>query len=284
MKSVVLLAAPACVDAEPEATQAMEIQSVLTLRGQPTGCAVRYDASMGLGRPFSLADARLYLSDIELFEVNSQTWRPLVLQENQWQQPRVALLDFENATGACSSFGSASTHDRLVGNIVPGTYRGLRFSLGLPPELNHIDPNTARGPLAEAGMFWTWQAGYKFVKFDIRAESGQTAPIRYNVHLGSSGCTAVAPMMAPTAPCARPNLAKITLASFDPHTQRLDLALDPLLAVQITEQDRSPGCMGDPTGASHCDVVMRSLGLDPQSGQCEQGCTHQRIFRAGPKA
>lgn len=268
---------------ETEATQWVEIQSALTLGGQPARCAQPYDGDLGLGRSFELADARVYLSQIELFETGLQRWQPMRLEENAYQRDGVVLLDFENGTGACASFGSAGTYEQIQGWVPPGRYSGLRFSVGLPFEHNHIDPHTAQGPFAEAGMFWTWQGGYKFLKFDFQAESQGKTPIQYNVHLGSTGCGARAPMIAPQTPCARPNLGKASLLGFDPSTQSLEIRLDSLIAPQLTGAESSPGCMGDPSSAAHCDPVMKSLGLDPVSGQCIQDCQTQQLFVAGGK-
>ena len=53
-----------------------------------------------------------------------------------------------------------------------GIYDGLRFGMGLPPEINtDIDPASYANdhPLSvpgSAGMFWTWASGYVFVKYE----------------------------------------------------------------------------------------------------------------------
>lgn len=264
--------------AEEPGFERVQIRSSVMIGSELATCGRKYSQ---WGKSFELADARLYLSQIELLRQESMTWEPIELDESQWQTRGVALLDFENAQGACADFGTASLNTELLGRVPEGRYLGLRFSVGLPHGQNHIDPGTVRGPLAEPGMFWTWQAGYKFVKVDVKvdAEPGR-APLRNNVHLGSTGCSSLAPMVAPSTACSRPNLARITLFPFDVKTQQLNLSLDSLLQPALTQgHERSPNCMGDASDPAHCETVVRSLGLDPHSGLCQDDCSGQSVFR-----
>lgn len=266
--------------AEPVELQRVEIRTAAMIGAEPAECGRVYSQ---WGKTFGLADARLYLSRIEMLRQESMAWEPLQLDENQWQSEGVALLDFENAQGACADFGTASVNTRLVGDLPEGNYIGLRFSVGLPHRQNHIDPATARGPLGEPGMFWTWQAGYKFVKVDVKVDGAPgNAPIRNNLHLGSTGCTSIAPMLAPELACSRPNLAQITLFPFDLRTQALELSLDELLLPALTQgHDRAPNCMGGPSEPAHCETIVRSFGLDPETGLCHHECVGQTLFGGG---
>lgn len=265
---------------EPSQRERVQIRTAAMIGTQVAECARSYSR---WGKTFGLADARLYVSRVELLHQESMTWELLELEDNPWQSAGVALLDFENAQGACADFGTASVNAQLVGTLPEGRYIGLRFTLGLPQEDNHIDPATTRGPLAEPGMFWTWQAGYKFVKVDVKVDgSPGAAPVRNNIHLGSTGCTSLAPMIPPTGTCTRPNLARVTLFPFDFRTERVEIALDSLLAPVLTQDDaRAPNCMGGPSEPAHCETVMRIFGLEPQSGRCLQECSGQALFRAG---
>lgn len=267
-----------CAEQAPRAE--VQIRAAAMIGDEPAQCGRSYGK---WGKTFGLADARLYLSQIELLRRDSMVWEPLELEENQWQSQGVVLLDFEDGQGDCADFGTQSVNMQLLGRVPAGEYVGLRFSVGLPTGQNHIDPTNARGPLAEPGMFWTWQGGYKFAKVDVKVESAlSSAPVRNNLHLGSTGCASPAPMMAPSAPCLRPNLAQITLFPFDFRTQRLELALDALLMPALTQgHARSPNCMGGPEEPAHCDTIVRNFGLDPRTGICEQGCSGQRLFGVG---
>lgn len=71
----------------------------------------------------------------------------------------------------------------------------LRFGLGLPPEINHIDisaipPNDPTGN--NGGMYWTWASMYRFVLFEGHFDTDltNTGPLPYNfsLHTGLDTC------------------------------------------------------------------------------------------------
>lgn len=61
--------------------------------------------------------------------------------------------------------------------VQPGTYEGVRLHLGVPAEFNTdtdptIWPNDhPLGVTGSAGMFWSWNTGYIFSKFDGKADT-----------------------------------------------------------------------------------------------------------------
>ena len=61
--------------------------------------------------------------------------------------------------------------------VEPGTYSGFRVHLGVPAEFNTdtdptIWPNShPLGVTGSAGMFWSWNTGYIFSKFDGKADT-----------------------------------------------------------------------------------------------------------------
>ncbi|MBL7943737.1 MAG: hypothetical protein JNM00_13270 [Flavobacteriales bacterium] len=79
-----------------------------------------------------------------------------------------SLFDFENDNRI------------IVDAIEPGTYTGLQFDLGVPHEYNkNQDPAQYPNdhPLSVAGsqgMFWHWNTGYIFVKFEGKADTTGT--------------------------------------------------------------------------------------------------------------
>jgi hypothetical protein len=93
----------------------------------------------------------------------------------------VFLADFSESNG--------------VSATVPASkYTKLRFSVGVPAEINtNTDPATypSSSPLSVSGsegMFWTWNSGYIFVKFEGKTAftpdaSNLTEP--YAFHVGS---------------------------------------------------------------------------------------------------
>lgn len=68
--------------------------------------------------------------------------------------------------------------------IERGDYQGIKFAMGVPEELNK-DQDPAQYPSnhplsvnGSAGMFWTWNSGYIFTKFEGKANlDGEADPI-----------------------------------------------------------------------------------------------------------
>lgn len=230
----------------------------------------------------SLADARLFVSSVQLRD-ESGSWVDLALTESRWQQSTLALLDFEDGTGACADSGTTETNREVSGTIPDGVYDAVRFDVGVPFEQNHLDSATAPAPLNAPGMFWAWQSGYKFVRVDWAVEGG--AIPRWNVHVGAGGCTSAAATVAPAEPCARPNLATVTLDGLDPLTDTIAVDLDALVAsadVAANTTDSPPGCMSSPVEPDECTPVYASLGLDFATGDCVDDCANQSVFGVLP--
>lgn len=201
-------------------------------------------------------DFRLYVHDVVF--TNSAGDVPFTLgDDGVFQNGGVALLDFENKTGGCSS-GTAETHTILTGTAKGDHYSSVSFTLGVPFEKNHQDAAAAAAPLSSTAMFWSWNAGYKFLKVD-GATTG--LPNGHNIHVGSTGC------QAGTAPnsvmsCTAPNRVRVTVA-LDPMGQAVLLDLAALVANSNLDTNMAmsaPGCMSGGTDAD-CAPIFASLGL-----------------------
>lgn len=72
-------------------------------------------------------------------------------------------------------------------NLPTGTYRALRFDLGLPPEVNHADAAShgPQDPLNPSlnGLHWSWQGGYVFLALEghWRASGGKEGGYSYHL-------------------------------------------------------------------------------------------------------
>ncbi len=73
----------------------------------------------------------------------------------------------------------------LKADVPAGTYRGVRFDVGVPRALNHLDASTQQAPLGlDVGMFWAWNPGYIFSRFEGKAQvGGQTRDVA--LHMGA---------------------------------------------------------------------------------------------------
>ena len=90
----------------------------------------------------------------------------------------IALIDFEDSELASSGYVSLD----LQGEA--GTYRGVKFNIGVPFDENHRDVSTQTEPLGpNSGMYWSWNPGYIFFKVEGRVDSMGT-PVNFLYHTG----------------------------------------------------------------------------------------------------
>jgi len=242
--------------------------------GKAVSCADTYAGLGSTKAEVQAVDFRLFVSNAALVKADGSL-QPIALdQDGQWQLNALALMDFEDGTGACAN-GTAGTHTALTGTVPEGEYTGLTFTVGVPFDQNHIDPTLAAAPLNTTAMFWNWQGGYKFVRIDMvptamagmteaaaEAGSGHGKAKGWFLHLGSTMCDAASKTEAPKA-CANENRMEIRLDGFDPAKNMV--VIDPAAVVAeadllVNAPETSPGCMSFPKDAD-CLTVMGKLGL-----------------------
>lgn len=231
------------------------IRFALRADGVDVGC----DDTLALGADgteITLSDARFYVHGVTLTGPDGDA--PLTLaQDETWQLDDIALLDFEDGTGACSN-GNALLNDVVVGTVPAGTYTGLSFIVGVPFERNHDDVATAPAPMSYSAMFWNWQGGYKFIRLE-----GTNAGDGMRLHLGSTMCEGTA---GDISGCGRPNRPEVTFDTFDAAGDVVVLDIAALWAdsaLAANTPDTSPGCMSAPDDPD-CNEVFGTLGIDAQ--------------------
>lgn len=254
--------------------QAVTVRFAAQINGQPFACGQSY-ASVGTTRStVTPSDYRFYVSDVSLVDEAGRAVPVTLAQDGIWQLDNIALLDFENGSGPCRN-GTTGMNTEVRGSVPAGRYVGLRFTLGVPFARNHGDPTVAPSPLNLTAMFWNWQGGYKFVKFDTASSGLQAAPAvagaghggaaasGFSVHLGSTMCAAASRTEAPKAECANPNRVAVAFDRFDAAKQTVVADIGAVLAaanVDVNAPNTSPGCMSFP-GDADCPPVMGALGL-----------------------
>ncbi len=283
-------------DDAPPAAQRVTLAFDARVGDEPAACDREY-AALGSGAtPARLADARLFLTDIEVRNASGE-WVALALdQDTPWQAHNVALLDFEDGSEACAGSGDASLNHEVVGTLPEGTYTGLRFQVGIPTNLNHNDSAVAPAPLNVAPMFWNWRGGYKYLRVDwdislsgtvdFNAEDAPAVP-RWNVHLGASQCVGAAPTSPPEAPCGFANRPAIALPEFVADSHKVVIDLGALVAgadLSANVEGTPPGCMSARTESADCVPVYSNLGLSFETGLCADECDGQRVFSTAPLA
>ena len=232
----------------------------------------------GLGRKqtsATLNDLRFYVSRVRLLD-SAGVEHPVELeQDGVWQYQNVALLDFEDGTAGCSEQGTAETNAVIRGRVAAKEYSGLRFEIGIPFDLNHLDPVTSPSPLNINALGWMWQVGHIFYRTDLSTPSGP-----YFMHLGSTGCDSSGAASPPSAICDSPNLPTITLTGFRPETHIVTLDLASLLqGVDLTQSTpgTAPGCMSE-INDGECAQLFPNYGLSLQTGRCVEDCRNQTAF------
>lgn len=152
-----------------------EIPFALQAGEQAVGCGQGVDA-LGLSNSkVTFNDLRFYVSDLNLIDADGVA-TPLQLdQDGFWQYEGTALLDFEDGTHGCADSGNADMNSVVKGTAPAGDYVAVRFDLGVPFDLNHLDVTLAQSPLNVPAMWWNWQGGYKFLRLDIVVASEEGA-------------------------------------------------------------------------------------------------------------
>jgi uncharacterized repeat protein (TIGR04052 family) len=259
---------PADVGAPPDGGADAAVASEVTVRfvakvrDLPFRCGATF-ASVGTsGGEWRPTDFRFYVHDLRL--VTAAGEQPITLRpDGRWQNDSVALLDFEDRTGMCTN-GTAETNTQVVGTLPPGAtgaVTALRFRLGVPFALNHVNSALAASPLNLSTLWWNWQGGYKFVRIDGDvANAMNPAATSWYVHVGSTGCDGDA--TGGVTRCAEPNRVDVELSGFDPSRNTVVADLGSLLAESdVRVSAGAPGCMSglaDP----ECPPVLRALGID----------------------
>lgn len=285
-----LVVAATCAPAFAQADKPVTIRFAASVGDKPFACGRSFDGVGATRSRVTPSDFRFYVSDVALIDATGKAVPLKLDQDERWQHRNVALLDFEDRSGPCLT-GTQETRDVVKGTMPAGDYRGLRFTLGVPFDLNHADATIAPSPLNLTTLFWNWQAGYKFLRIDL-ASNGRPQDIKpgdmpkfgdragsnrlgFAIHLGSTVCAAESPTKSP-ANCANPNRPVIEFASFDPARDVVVADLGAVLeGVDVdTNQAESPaGCMSTPNDGD-CNPLMRNFGLTfaGQGGQ-------QKFFR-----
>lgn len=260
-------------------TQEIAIKFAGQVGNQPFRCGSTYN----LGKPATTVtplDFRFYISDITLIDNNNKAIPLSLNQDGKWQYQNVALIDFENKTGACAN-GTVETRDLVVGTIPQGKYKAIKFTLGLPENLNHEDSTLAPSPLNLTSLWWNWQFGYKFARIDFAFSAktqstgkhqNQTNQHKHGekeqsnsflIHLGSTGCQAETSSQKPITKCSNPNKSTINLTDFDPSKNTIIVDLAKLVTntdLSRNQANTPPGCMSEPNDKD-CTGIMASFGI-----------------------
>jgi uncharacterized repeat protein (TIGR04052 family) len=279
--SLLILTCTALTSASAQTNQPVTLRFAAAINGAPFACGKSYSNIGATKSTITPTDFRMFVSAIELLTDAGKAVPVALRQDGVWQYKNIALVDFEDSIGPCGN-GTTATHTEVTGTVPVGKYTGVRFTMGVPFELNHGDPTVAPSPLNITAMFWNWQGGYKFLKADMNSKGlpakaamdkmasghgnqgshGDSDASGYSVHLGSTACAAASRTESPTG-CKNPNRVTVTFDKFDSARNVIVADLGAILSganVDFNTPDTSPGCMSFPKDAD-CPAVMNALGL-----------------------
>jgi hypothetical protein len=112
--------------------------------------------------------ARFYISEISLIDTLGA------------EHPLLGLFLIDELDSLARARGYAS----VTIQALPGTYRGIRYSVGVPSSLNHRDAATQSAPLGMASdMWWGWNPGYIFNRTEGKVDSAGTS-VSLAYHIG----------------------------------------------------------------------------------------------------
>lgn len=268
----------ASLEAQQKSPVPVTVRFAAVINGKPFACGQTYE-NVGLTKvTVTPQDLHFFVTDVELLRKDGDAVALALDQDGIWQYKNVVLLDFEDGTGYCRN-GNSATHQGVSGVAPSGEaeYVGLRFTLGVPFDLDHLDTVSAPSPLNMTAMFWTWQSGYKLMRAEVATlrQRSATAPIAnsksgrsgesngFPVHLGSTGCRAASNTSAPAQECGHPNRVVVPFPEFKISSDIVVFDLGKLLEdVDLAKNapNSAPGCMSSPDDPD-CAAPFKALGL-----------------------
>lgn len=260
------------------AAMPVQIQFAAKMGAAAFACGTTYAGVGTSGAAVTPTDLRFYVQDVALLDQAGRAVPVALAEQAPWQQERVGLLDFENKQGACGN-GTQATNDRLVGVVPAGAYKGIRFTLGVPFELNHQPLTNARPPLDLTALFWSWNMGHLFLKAEVSpaaatdadagvsrdaggGDAAASLPSVFGLHVGSTMCEGKASEGTLTA-CARPNRATIELRDFTLGQHRIVLDVATLFSGSDVHTEKSCHSFAN---TSSCPALFSRVGIDYASG------------------
>jgi len=265
-------------------TDKQKIQTVVirfraSVGDQAFNCAETYSAIGTTGSSVRVTDFRFFVSNVRLVDELDKESPVSLSNDGKWQNDKVGLIAFESGDGKCAE---NEINQEVKGTVTAGAYVGLRFTLGVPAPDNHVDPATAPSPLNLTRMFWSWNAGYKFLRLEMNT-TGQ--PKGYVLHLGSTDCKAAVPGDQSTTQCSFENRPDIFLPQFNLSSNVVNVDLKALydgVNVDVNQEQTGVGCMSAQRD-SDCAGVFKNLGL-PFRGAKPVGQTFMRAERVDKSA
>ena len=237
--------------------QSVKINFKAVVGDKPFDCRESYDGIGTTNSKMTVTDFRFYVQNVRLVDKKGREILVKLANDGKFQTDSVALIDFENGTGNCTT-GTQELNTVINGEVSKGEYTALKFQIGVPENLNHLDPTLQPSPLNISKLMWGWQMGYKFAVIEIKTTG---RPNGYVVHLGSTECQTDA--ASGTTSCGKNNRPEFVFDKFNLTKDIVTVDLKALFAgsnVDINQEKTASGCMSFESD-SDCSTIFRNLGL-----------------------
>ncbi|TPV93202.1 MAG: metallo-mystery pair system four-Cys motif protein [Myxococcales bacterium FL481] len=257
-------------DGTPDGPEDGEVELRIPFRlvagDEPVACDEPVEG-IGTGEdppPLQLIDAGLFLHGFSLVDGDGEDVPFRLHQGGDWQLDSLVLLDFATDAGPwCEAINSPETNTEVLGYVAEDAdVAGVQFHLGVPDALNHLSVLDADPPLSVARMFWSWTAGYRYLKLDFGLERDGTEGM-FLFHPGAEGCD----LTDDEYHCDDYRNAAYQVA-LDPSEEAV--ALDIAVLWGQVDLMQSGGCMGSGVvpvpdgedGETVCPTIYGEIGLD----------------------
>lgn len=215
-------------------------------------------------------DFRLFVHALELIKDDGSKVPVKLNVREPWQSESLALLDFEDKTGRCTD-GTEGTNTAVTGTVAPGSYKGLRFIVGVPEDLDHKDQAGAAEPLkSAAGLGPQGSTGFRFAKVALQQLAADAKAVGTGLFdLGSAECAAA--MGSGDVKCDKANRSAVELPAFD--IEKNSVVIDAATLFSTLDLSQTNDCHST---EKVCAPMFGALGVDFATGQPKAG---QTLFR-----
>ena len=193
---------------------------------------------------WKLTQLQFYIHNVMAKDLNGK-WHKLEIKPKVDISGQVILIG-----GVCGQ--DIEWQTQLTTSLQESEIKGIKFTLGVPFELNHKNPITQPAPLNQPDMFWTWQMGYKFARIELASKESE-----WIFHLGSTGCQSPAPVRPPKENCKNPNRAEII---FDDFSADSKINIDIAKLIEGVDIKTETNCQSSQDNKL-CQLLLPRLGI-----------------------
>jgi hypothetical protein len=163
-----------------------DLKANITVGGAPLELGKLYKTPAGTEYQVDLV--RFYTSNVQLVKNDGSNLTLPGVSLTSWMAGSAAptaqagqLMDGGQLYNPATSSGATFFKFKAPA----GDYKGVRFEVGVPKDLNHRDASTVALPLGlESGMFWAWNPGYIFFRLEGKTMvDGKAQP--WLLHMGT---------------------------------------------------------------------------------------------------